>query len=220
MSQYVENDYTFGDVLSEAKARNGDTQYAKAAERERLLGGLADVGATSETYIDAYGVIVVAVGLATIARLAVMGFVSGGTGSVRLVDLGAVATVAITSSSVANPSVITTGAAHGYETGDVVTIAGHSGSTPDINGSHTVTVIDPTSFSIPVNVTTGGTGGTVIRTSGRAVADSELSFTDTAPTLQTSPDLTLVAGASYKMQVKVSSSAQHVIAYGGKLVTQ
>lgn len=69
-------------------------------------------------------------------------------------------TVAVTSSSVANPSVITTGSAHGLSTGDTTTIAGHSGSTPSINGSHVVTVISSTTFSIPVNVTVGGTGGT------------------------------------------------------------
>jgi len=68
---------------------------------------------------------------------------------------------AITSSSVANPTVITTAAAHGLTTGDSVSIAGHTGSTPDINGTHTATVLSATTFSIPVNVTVGGTGGTV-----------------------------------------------------------
>ena len=46
-------------------------------------------------------------------------------------------------------------------------IAGHSGSTPSINGSHTVTVVDPTNFTIPVNVSSGGTGGTMTVTSTR-----------------------------------------------------
>jgi len=67
--------------------------------------------------------------------------------------------VAVTSSSVADPSVITT-ATHTFQTGDSVTIAGHSGSTPAINSTHTITRIGATSFSIPVNVTIGGTGGT------------------------------------------------------------
>jgi hypothetical protein len=70
------------------------------------------------------------------------------------------AAVAITSSSVANPSVITTPAAHGLSTGDHVTISGHTGSTPSINGEHVATYINATTFSIPVNVTVGGTGGT------------------------------------------------------------
>jgi len=77
------------------------------------------------------------------------------------VDDGAQADpVTITSSSVANPTVITTAAAHGLTTGDIIVIAGHSGSTPDINGIWTVTVLTSVTFTIPVEVTTGGTGGT------------------------------------------------------------
>lgn len=68
--------------------------------------------------------------------------------------------ITITSSSVANPTVITTAAPHGRVSGDTVTVAGHTGSTPAITGSYKVTVIDATHFSIPVTVTVGGTGGT------------------------------------------------------------
>lgn len=68
--------------------------------------------------------------------------------------------VAITSSSIANPSQLTV-ATHQFQTGDTVTIAGHVGSTPDINGSRVVTRINGTTVSIPVNVTGGGTGGTM-----------------------------------------------------------
>lgn len=68
----------------------------------------------------------------------------------------------ITSSSVADPTVITTSGAHGISAGDVVTIASHTGSTPDINGVHTVmSVPSTTTLTIPVSVTVGGTGGTV-----------------------------------------------------------
>ncbi|HUV73869.1 MAG TPA: hypothetical protein VMW79_06145 [Anaerolineae bacterium] len=73
--------------------------------------------------------------------------------------------VAIVSSSVADPSVITTETAHGFVTGDWVVIAGHVGSTPDINKAYIVTYVGPTSFTIPEDVTVGGTGGTVTRTS-------------------------------------------------------
>lgn len=69
--------------------------------------------------------------------------------------------VALTSSSQANPTLITTGAPHLLATGDVVTIAGHTGSTPAIDGQHVVTVVSGTTFTIPVNVTVAGTGGTV-----------------------------------------------------------
>lgn len=74
--------------------------------------------------------------------------------------------VAITSSSVANPSVITTSANHQLSTGQTVTIAGHTGSTPAINGSRVVTVLTATTFTIPLNVTVGGTGGTVLGPEG------------------------------------------------------
>lgn len=67
----------------------------------------------------------------------------------------------ITSSSVADPSVITA-TGHGLTVnGQIVTIAGHVGSVPDINGEHVITYIGADTFSIPVAVTTGGTGGTV-----------------------------------------------------------
>jgi hypothetical protein len=67
---------------------------------------------------------------------------------------------AIVSSSVADPSVITTTSAHGLTSGMSIVIAGHTGSTPDINGTHVVTVLTSTTYSIPIDVTVGGTGGT------------------------------------------------------------
>lgn len=67
--------------------------------------------------------------------------------------------VAVTSSSIANPSVITT-ETNLFVAADTVTIAGHSGSTPDINGDRVATPTAATTFTIPVNVTGGGTGGT------------------------------------------------------------
>ena len=68
--------------------------------------------------------------------------------------------VGITSASVANPTVITT-ATHGLTTGDTVIITGITGSTPAINGAYVVTVLSTTTFTIPVNVTVAGTGGSV-----------------------------------------------------------
>jgi hypothetical protein len=56
---------------------------------------------------------------------------------------------------------------HGLTTGDVVWIAGHVGSDPDINGEQTVTVVNTTTFTCDgVDITTGGTGGTVKRLTG------------------------------------------------------
>src|SRR3990167_7889406 len=88
-------------------------------------------------------------------------------GSIICITSGGSTAITISSSSVANPSVITTASAHGFATGDTVTIAGHTGSTPDINGAQVVTYISATTFSIPVNVSVGGTGGTATATTGR-----------------------------------------------------
>lgn len=76
----------------------------------------------------------------------------------RIIDvLGPV--VAITSSSIANPTVVTT-AAHRFVSADTVTIAGHTSVTPDINGDRVATVVNGTSFTVPVNVSDDGVGGT------------------------------------------------------------
>lgn len=76
-----------------------------------------------------------------------------------LAALAPVSTIA--TSSVANPTVITTTAPHGLVTGDTVVIAGHTGSTPAVDGTRVVTVTGATTFTVPVNVSSGGTGGTV-----------------------------------------------------------
>ncbi len=70
--------------------------------------------------------------------------------------------IPITSNTLANPSVVTTPVPHGLTTGQVIFIAGNITSSPAINGQQTVTVISATTFSVPVNCTTGGTGGTFV----------------------------------------------------------
>lgn len=62
----------------------------------------------------------------------------------------------IASNTSANPTIITTTLAHDLESGNIVTISG-SDAVPDINGSHTITVLSPTTFSIPIDTTTGFT---------------------------------------------------------------
>lgn len=70
--------------------------------------------------------------------------------------------VVVTSSSVGNPSTITTATPHNLATGNQVILRNHTGSTPAISNTvYTVTVTSPTSFTIPVNVTVAGTGGTI-----------------------------------------------------------
>jgi hypothetical protein len=86
--------------------------------------------------------------------------------------------VPIVSSSVANPSVITTSVPHRLTTGESVVIAGHAGSTPAINGEQPVTVTGPTTFTIPVNVTVGGTGGTFTKAKTVAGGAAYLEVTD------------------------------------------
>jgi hypothetical protein len=81
------------------------------------------------------------------------------------------ASVAITSNAVSAPagaltSVVTAAAPHGLSVGDEVTIAGATGGTPSINGAKTVVAVaDATHFtvSVPVTITVGGTGGTVVQ---------------------------------------------------------
>jgi hypothetical protein len=71
--------------------------------------------------------------------------------------------VPITSNSAANPSVVTTPVPHGLATGDIIVISGVAGSSLDINGERVVTVLSATTFSVPVNVTVAGTGGSFVR---------------------------------------------------------
>lgn len=91
--------------------------------------------------------------------------------SVDRLDDSSLVPVAITSSSVANPTVITA-PAHGLITGDVIYISGHTSVTPDINGERVVTVTGVDTFTIPVNVSDGGTGGSFKKlTQTNGVAD-------------------------------------------------
>ena len=71
--------------------------------------------------------------------------------------------IPITSNTIANPTVVTTPVPHGLTTGDLILVSGVITSTPTINGAQTVTVLSPTTFSIPVNVTVAGTGGSFVR---------------------------------------------------------
>lgn len=68
----------------------------------------------------------------------------------------------ITSNSIANPTVlsyVSTGGTYPLITNRIITITGNSGSSPDINGTYQETFKTNTTFSIPISVTTGGTGG-------------------------------------------------------------
>jgi hypothetical protein len=129
--------------------------------------------------------------------------------------------VAVTSSSVANPSVITTATAHGMTTGESVVLTGHSGSTPSINGTqYLATVTSTTTFTIPVNVTVGGTGGTVSRvsTAGGGVGYMSVSafsgFTGFVGKIQMSPDDVTYATTVTFTNVTSGPTAQRVTSTG------
>lgn len=66
----------------------------------------------------------------------------------------------ISGNTAANPSVVTTTTPHGLASGMTITVSG-SNSTPSLNGSQVVTVISPTTFSVPVNVSVAGTTGSI-----------------------------------------------------------
>lgn len=77
----------------------------------------------------------------------------------------------ITSISAANPTIITS-SNHGLVNGNQIIISG-SNSSPNINGVYTITVIDPNTFSIPVNVvSSGNTGGWTSLTNANAIVFS------------------------------------------------
>lgn len=67
----------------------------------------------------------------------------------------------IATSSIAAATVITTSAPHKLADGATVVIAGHIGSTPAVDGTYVATVTGADTFTIPLTVSTGGTGGTV-----------------------------------------------------------
>lgn len=92
---------------------------------------------------------------------------ASGTG-ITLPTPPGVATVAITSATAANPTVVTA-TAHGLQTGDSVSITGASKAA--LNDEWTVTVSDANTFTVPCDLSGGAsTGGTLQRTSYRGWA--------------------------------------------------
>lgn len=73
---------------------------------------------------------------------------------------------AVSAATNANPGAVTTGAAHGFTTGDVVQFSSVGGMTQLNTGTYTITVTGATGFTIGVDSTAFGvytTGGTVTR---------------------------------------------------------
>ena len=92
---------------------------------------------------------------------------------------GSSSQVSVTSSAVYNTSqtLLTTSADHGFASGDVVTISGHS-SDPDVNGTWTIARVSNTTFSIPLTLKSGGQGGFVVKANTGSDTDL-LRFTET-----------------------------------------
>lgn len=67
----------------------------------------------------------------------------------------------IDTSSVDDPTVITTDEAHGWTNSQIVRIDGHVDSVPPLDGTHVIANVTASSFTIPMAVTEAGTGGTV-----------------------------------------------------------
>ncbi len=62
-------------------------------------------------------------------------------------------------SALGGPATFHSSAVHGLTTGAQVLIAGVAGAVPEVNGLQTITVVDTRTFTVPVNLTTAGTGG-------------------------------------------------------------
>jgi hypothetical protein len=86
--------------------------------------------------------------------------------------------VAISSSTNATPTVVTTGAAHGLAVGDTVEIVGHAGNT-NANGTWVVTVVgSATTFTIPAGANAVGTAtGSATKQPTDAAVNNALSST-------------------------------------------
>jgi len=63
--------------------------------------------------------------------------------------------------SAGNPAQVTTDAAHGFANGTIVNII-NSNSVPSADGTYSVTVTGPTTFTIPVEVTVAGSAGSAV----------------------------------------------------------
>ena len=107
----------------------------------------------------------------------------------------------IVSNSIANPTVVTTLAAHGLATGDTVFFTNSTTSSPSLTTTpqQVVTVISPTTFSVPVNVTVAGTAGAfdyAILSTPLTPGAAPLVNTGTAHGLRVGDTVTIVASGS------------------------
>ena len=128
--------------------------------------------------------------------------------------------IPITSNSIANPTIVTTPVPHGLVSGQVVLISGVITSSPTINGQQTATVVTPTTFSVPVNVTIAGTGGSFVPASTTTGGYGVLEVTEmTGPTgfigkIRSSADNITYADLVVFTNVTAAPAAQRIVAVG------
>lgn len=128
--------------------------------------------------------------------------------------------IPITSNTAANPSVVTTPVPHGLTSGDIILISGVSTSSPTINGERVVTVISTTTFSVPVNVTVSGTGGSFVKanSTGGGVAYQQVTaysgFTGFVGKIRDSADGVTYADLATFANVTSAPSAEAVTVAG------
>jgi hypothetical protein len=107
----------------------------------------------------------------------------------------------ITSNSVdaGATSTVTCPKPHNLVSTDKILISGVASSSPTINGTQTVTVVTPTTFTVPIDVTVPGTGGTFVKENshsggvGYIQATAYSGFTGVIGTIQHSDDDTSYA---------------------------
>jgi len=154
-------------TLESLEVRELEVQYTDPNDRETSVGGLEivtqlvpGVHYKASTVKDGHSF-----GTNNSTGTTVIGVNPIGTTVIAVTSVAPVSTD-IVSNSIANPSIVTTTGAHGLTTGQSVTISSVVGSSPTINGQRIITVLSPTTFSIPVSVTVAGTGGRVTKSTG------------------------------------------------------
>jgi hypothetical protein len=136
-------------------------------------------------------------------------------------------TIPITSNSAASPSVVTTPVPHGLVTNQVVLISGVVGSNADINGQRIVTVISPTTFSVPIDASShAGAGGSFVWASsvnggaGYQEVTAFTLFTGYVGKIRHSVDETIYTDLAVFTNVTTSQKAQCVVVAPGTTVNR
>lgn len=113
---------------------------------------------------------------------------------------------AITSNSIANPTVITVPTPHGQTVASTFTvyISEIAGSTPNVSGVYTATATGANTFTVPVNVTVAGSGGYY------ALANE---FTIGSTDIQTAANLALVLNNTIDVTANNNSSSTTTVIY-------